>query len=425
VLIQLSGNLADAEVKLQTMQVQFTGTAPDVQMQQAAVATIETAIATLVNNDLTLASRNLQNIDGMIGQFNAQLKNMPAESLQVIALTRASDTLGQIYQVLLQKQEDAAVSKAATVNNMRIVTAPELPLQAASPKPFITLAIGFFAGLFTGAAVTLGQLMLSGRFHSDEEIRRLVPLPVYGLIPLDATIEANPKRLSADLQSPFSEALRLLRSNLYRSATGQGARVVLLTSADVDDGKTTISVNLAKMLADDGKRVILVDADLHVGRLHEALRVDPSHGLTQWLTTHAKPWFQSVPGQRFMLLPAGVLPPNPSELLNDPFFADIMATLRAEFEYVIIDSPPLPAVSDGIALGQQADIILSVVMIEHTIRRAFAVHSEMLSALDRRQGIIINGVAANSYGYGYTSKNAAPPGTGMFRRARKLLGLAP
>jgi tyrosine-protein kinase Etk/Wzc len=170
----------------------------------------------------------------------------------------------------------------------------------------------------------------------------------------------------------------------------------------VDDGKTTIAVNLAKILADSGKRVVLVDGDLHRGRLHQSLRSSlEAGGLAEWLVTMNRPQMALAPGQRFTLLTTGILPPNPSELIHEPFMANIIANLRAEFDYVVIDSPPLPAVSDGMVLGELADLILSVVMVGHTSRHACALHNELLGRLGRRHGIIINGTTNDAYAYGY------------------------
>jgi capsular exopolysaccharide synthesis family protein len=417
VLTTLAGNLADAEQKLRGLQVQFTESAPDVQVQEAQVADIQSAIRSIVDNDKAAADNNLAKMDAVIAGYNQRLKAMPAQSLQVIALTRASDVYGQLYVTLMQKQEEAEVSKAAAIVNTRVVAPAQVPLDATWPKGPMTVAIGAFVGLLGGVGWTLGQRALSFRFQSDDEIREAIPLPVYGLVPLRSSAEVARSIFPTRPQTAFAEAFRLLRSNIYRSAPGMGPRVLLVTSAGIDDGKTMVAANLAKMLADDKKSVILVDADLHVGRVDETLNTKGANGLTEWLVSTKRPLLQKVPGQRFMILSAGSWPPNPSELLNEPKFAEVIATLRAEFDYVVIDSPPFPTVSDGMALGAQADLILSVVRLEHTERRLFALHEEAISRMERRHGLIINGVARNSYGYGYAYR----PGSRTGQRLRKML----
>lgn len=398
----LAGQLATGEATLQADRVEFTGNAPQIQALNAQIAEIETSIATIVANDEAAATRQVANITAQIAAYRSKIRNMPSEGLQVLALTQASQVYGQLYVLLMQKEEDAEVSKAATIVNTRIISPAEIPLGATRPRPASTIPAGLFLGLFAGIALVLAQRVISGTFQSDDDIRRSVHLPVYGLVPRLSRREAARGVLSDRPQSPFSEALRLLRSNLYQSASGRQSKVILITSASSGDGKTTVATNLAKFIADDGKKVLLIDGDLHRGRMHEMLKINQTPGLTEWIVTTDRPNLQPIEGQRFLVLPTGTFPPNPSELLNEQLLVDIFNILRAEFDYVIVDCPPLPAVSDTIALGQNADLVLSVVLIDHTSRRAFMVHNETIATLDRRHGIIINGVIGSVYGYGYS-----------------------
>ena len=346
---------------------------------------------------------------------------MPAQSLKVIELTRSSDVLGQIYVLLMQKEEEAEVSKAATIVDTRVVTPAELPLQPTKPKPTITVLSGLLFGLLAGLSVVLTQRALSGRFQSDDDVRQAVQLPIYAMIPLKSRTATSTDILSARLTSPFSESFRLLRTNLYQSASGQNSRVILITSASIEDGKTTIASNLAAFLAKDGKRVVLVDGDLHRGRAHEALNIAQSPGLAEWLVTSTPSQLQAVSNERFLVLASGMFPPNPSELLNEDLLAEIITSLRSKFDFIIIDCPPLPAVTDTVILGKHADLILSVARIEHTQRRIFQMHQEIIRTLDRRHGVIINGVRVSGYhdGYEYGYGIGMPP-HGVVKRLRKL-----
>jgi capsular exopolysaccharide synthesis family protein len=401
VLGQLAGSLSSAEVELQALRVRFTGDAPEVQAAAASVARIEESIRTLVSNDLKLSADNLANSNRLIAQYEQQLRGMPAQSLRVITLERSSNVYGSLFVLLMQKKEEAEVSKAGTIINTRIVTPPELPLRATKPNASSAVLLGLFAGLFIGIAMALGARALSGKFQTDDEIRRAASLPLYGLIPRRSRAEGSVSVFSSRPQSPFAESFRLLRSNLAQSAPAERLRILLITSASAGDGKTTLSANLAKALADTGKSVLLIDADLHRGRLHTALNVPQAPGLTEWLVSGVRPPVQPVEDQRFSVMPNGILPPNPSELLNEADIGTKLATLRGTFDYVILDGPPLPAVSDAMSLGPHADVILSVVRVGRTKRRAFIVHNETVSALGVRQGMVINGVSGSGYGYGY------------------------
>ncbi len=401
VLGQLAGSLSSAQAQLQALRVQFKDNAPEVKAEEASIGQIQDSIRTVVGNDLSLSVKSLADIDALISQFQSQLKLMPAESLQVIALSRSSDVYGGLYVLLMQKKEDAEVSKAGTIINTRVVTPPELPLTASKPNAGATILIGLFLGLFAGAALVLSQRALSDRFQTDDEIRRAVPLALYGLIPRRPRGEDGGSILPTRPQGVFAEAFRLLRSNLYQSAPGAKIKVILVTSPSPGDGKTTLCTNLAKSLADYGRKVLVIDADLHRGRLHGVLQLNQAPGLTEWLLSGERSPLQAVPGERFSVLTSGVLPPNPSELLNEAALGMVFASLRDEFDHLIVDGPPLPAVSDTMSLGQHADLILSIIRVGYTKRRSFVVHNETVGSLNCRQGIVINGVINGGYGYGY------------------------
>ncbi len=404
VLSQLANSLATAQIALQTQSVQFTAAAPEVQAQQATIDRTEEAIRTLLRNDEQLAQTNLNNIDQTIAQYQNQLKAMPAQSLQIIELTRSSDVFGQLYVLLMQNEEEAEVSKAATIVDTRIVSPAEVPLFATKPKGTITVLAGLVLGLIAGIGWVLVQRVISGRFHSENDVRRSVALPVYGLVPARLKRELAAGVFPGRSPNAFSEAFRLLRSRLYLVTAGLGgaSKVVLVTSAAAGDGKTTIAANLARSLADDGRRVLLLDADLHRGHVHEALRLKQTPGLSEWLTKKEKTNPQPVPGQNFLTLSCGAYPPNPSELLNDPVLGLVFKILRSEFEYIIVDCPPLPNVADTLTLAKYADVALSVLYVERTPRSAFAAHNETFGALELPRGVVINGLLSGAH-YGVTA----------------------
>jgi tyrosine-protein kinase Etk/Wzc len=400
VMAGLATSLATDEVQLHTLLAQYTGRAPEVIQQEATIADVEAAIRTLIANDTAQATHALNNIDNLIAQYNAKMKSVPADSLQVVALNRSSDVFGQLYVLLMQKAEEAAVSKAAVIANTRIVSEPELPVRAASPKAGILIAAGLLFGLLAGASMVLVQRALSGRFQNEDEIRRTMYYPVFGLIPRRPIAEAQGGILPTTPFGPFTESFRMLRSNIYRAAMQQKMQIILVTSATIGDGKTTVAVNLAKVLSDDGKRVLLVDADLHRGRVFQALNIADAPGLTEWFVTGQRPAFKAFGNSRFMVLAAGHALPSPSETLNMPCVGEIFSALREEFDHIIIESPPLPLISDSLTLGKHADFLLSVVRVRHTPRRGFHLHHEMLNLLERPHGMVINAVAGDGYGYG-------------------------
>jgi uncharacterized protein involved in exopolysaccharide biosynthesis/Mrp family chromosome partitioning ATPase len=411
VLSNMSTTLATAEVALRTAQLQFVGQAPQIKQAQATVDQIEDAIKTILNNDAAVATKNLQNLDELIAKYQDDLKAMPGESLQVNQLNRSSDVLGTLYGLLMQKEEEAEVSKAATIEDTRIISHAQLPLTARTPRPALDVAAGFILGLVAGFALVIVQRAFSRRFRTDSEVRRQVPLPVYGLIPMRNARELREGVFSPVPTSAFSEAFRLLRCNLYAIPATQKLRVLLVTSSSVGDGRTLIAANLAKTLADDGRRVLLIDADLHCGNLAERLGVPPGPGLSDWLLTRVRVPFAAVPGQKFSLLRAGNFPFSPAELLNGAVTDDLFAVLHAEFEFIVLDTPAFPQVSDALCLVRQADVVLSVVSVDYTLRQALMTHCETIGVSDKAHGLIINRVERSRF--------AASGGAGVYRGGRR------
>ncbi len=411
VLSNLISNLAGAEVQLEALRVQFTADSPQLKVQQATVDKLQSSVQTIVNNDLAAVTENLRSTDVQIAQFQNRMSKLPGEQQEIIRLQRSSDVLGKLYVLLMEEAEQAEVSKAATIINTRIVNPAEVPLVATSPNASQSVIIGLFLGLLAGVAAAFAGRMLSSRFQTEDEIRSRFRLPIFGVIP---TTQPNRMAgvLASDMQNRFAESLRFMRTNLYLATAGKGPQVILITSASDADGKTTIAANLAKFLANDKKSVLFIDADLHSGRAHEALKVAQSPGLTEWILNNQRPDFRTIVGEQFKILSSGVLPYNPSEVLSDPAFSQIIATLKREFDYILLDSPPLPGVSDGMTLGQYADIILSIVGVGHTQRDLFASHMYELSKLQRPQGLIINAVGDAPVGhdnaYIYAIKHAYP-----------------
>lgn len=399
VLAQLAGSLANAEVLLSTQNLQFTPNAPELQAQQTTVSRTEAAIRTLLRNDEKLAAGNVSHLDALISNYQNQLKSLPAQSLQITELTRASNVFGQLYVLLMQDEEEAEVSKAATIVDTRIVSPAEVPLSATSPKATTTVVAGFILGLLLGIFLVLARRVLSGQFHSEGDVRRTLSLPVLGLIP------ASPKRLHlADFGKPesrtsFNEAFRLLRNYIYQFFAGEpdASRVVLITSAAAHDGKTTVAIHLARAIGEDGKRVLLVDGDLHRGQLHEVLGKTQKPGFSELLAGRERSAPQPVAGQNFSLLSAGAYAANPPSLLKDSSLAITFKLLREEFDYIIIDCPPLPSVVDTLILGKFADLILSVIYLERTRRGSFNAHEEMLRSLATPKGIVVNGLLAGPH----------------------------
>ncbi len=397
VLQNLTTNLSDAEVKMTALRVQYTATAQAVQVQAAQIRELEDGIRMVVDNDLATAKQSLASLDTLVGNYQSQIKTMPAESLKVIALQRSSDVLGQLYVQLMEKEQEAEVSKAATIIDTKVVTPAAAPDTATSPKGPVTVLFGAFAGLVMGLSIVFGKRASSGRYESESEIRKSITLPIIGTVPKRIRHDGETLLIGAEKNRSFAEAFRLMRGAIYRQNTGGGPVVVLVISALSGDGKTTIAANLAKAIGDDGRRVALVDGDLYRGSLQQ--RFTDGEPTKKGRGTKETPL--DIYGAHTASF--NVVPLTPEVVksktrgsgrelmpLSESALAERFARLRQEYEFIVIDSPPLPSVADGMTLGLFADIIISVITVSKTSRRSFAAHHELLALLGKPHGIVIN-----------------------------------
>jgi tyrosine-protein kinase Etk/Wzc len=386
VLSGLTNNLADALLKLSQAKVQYTDQAQEVIIAAANVANLKSSIRAVIDNDLAGATQNVLSLDKVIDGIQAQVKTMPAEVLRVIALQRSSNVLGELYGVLMQKEQEAEISKAATIINTRIVTPAQVPLSVTSPRGAITIIFGIFAGLVLGVGLTFLQHALSGRYETGEQVRSHVPLPVIGEIPTISRNALVNGVLLSNGRQPFAEAFRLLRSRIYGQVQGGSPVIILITSAVEGDGKTTVALNLAKVLADDNKRTLFVNADCYEASLPAPVQSAPAvltfdvDGLSNW------------PAETFKQLRLDVVDANGVPERSLEAVEKMFGYLRTHFDYIIVDCPPLPAISDAMILGPGATMILSVVRLTHTVRRALTLHNELLDSLGVPRAMVLNGV---------------------------------
>jgi capsular exopolysaccharide synthesis family protein len=287
------------------------------------------------------------------------------------------------------------------------------------------------AAIFT-AAMLLGSLggfvlaYLADRtdksFRTAEEIRRRLGLPIVGHIPLikpaeEALADTDPDYAPDPLlwtyyrpQSQEAEAYRGVRTALYFSMRGKDHRVIQITSPDMGDGKTTLVANLGVSIAQSGKKVLLIDADFRRPRLHQVFAIPAPQGLTSIIQGDAEPKDVIQPAQvsGLAVLPCGQVPPNPAELLMAPRFQELLDTFRAQYDFVLIDTPPLLAVTDPCVVAPCVDAVLLNIRVSKNGRPNAERAKEILSTLGVTVlGVVVNGVdgraQAAGYSYGYKS----------------------
>jgi non-specific protein-tyrosine kinase len=323
-----------------------------------------------------------------------------------------ADTVGDVFGREVAQVETPAAGQDAPVRVI-VWEQAKLPSAPISPRPTINFLLGLLVGLAAGIGLAVLRFRLDTTVKRPEDVAEVVELPVLGAVVHDREAARTPLILQTRPMAPRSESFRQLRTNLQFVDVDGRPRVVAVTSALPAEGKTSTACNLAIALAQTGAMVVLVEADLRRPAFDRYLGVEGAAGLTSILIGRAsvEDVLQPLGNQRVMALASGPLPPNPSELLGSQAMTAVIDELRAGFDYVIVDVPPLLPVTDGAVVSALADGTLLVVRAGKTRRDQLGQAAALLSNVEARTlGIVLNRIPAkgtDSYGYprSYISAN--------------------
>jgi capsular exopolysaccharide synthesis family protein len=284
----------------------------------------------------------------------------------------------------------------------------ELPARPISPRRGLNLLLALFGGTLIGCCLAFFLEYLDNRIKSPDEVKQHLGLPALGLIPgipakvLQAT---GSPLMNRGVPPNFAEAMRTLRTNVLFSSAVDGGKSLVVTSTGPGEGKTLVASNIAIAFAQAGQRVLIIDADMRRPRIHDVLTVPQEPGLSNLLVSSGKASevikASSVP--RLWVLPSGRTPPNPPELLGSQRFRDLIDSLRDHFDWVIVDTPPVMAVSDAALIAHFTTGVVYVVGAEMTSRYAAQAGLEQLeSARAHVIGAVLNRVDLDRHAYYYS-----------------------
>src|SRR5580693_4160366 len=346
-------------------------------------------------------------------------------------LKRDLDSYRQLYEGLMEKMKEAGVSAGLKSNNFRIVDVARVPTGPIEPNIPRNLAFAFLLGLTSGVGLAFLLEGLDNTVRTSEQAQMISGLPPLGMIPMGSRTAregANAKRLviatskeAVELvtqvrpQSQMAESYRALRTSLLLSNLGAPPKVIMVTSALPQEGKTTTSINCAVVLAQKGVRVLLIDADLRRPSIHKTLGMGPHSGLSNVLTgsTNLENAITSTKVlPNLFVLPAGTPPPNPAELLASSNMRDVLFQLREQHDHIVIDTPPSLSVTDAVVLSPRADAVVLVIRSGQTTKTALRRSRDILMQVNAKVvGVLLNAVDLRSpdyyYYYEYKGKYSA------------------
>ena len=345
-------------------------------------------------------------------------------AVRYLILEREADTNRELYNALLKRVKDLTVVADVHASNISVVDAAELPGGPSSPDTHRDALTALMLGLAAGVGLAFLIDLLDNTLKDSREVERYLRLPNLAMIPetprarellypgaepTDSKLLNGSYRNRAVVSyngrySLLGEAYRNLRTGLMLSRAGAHPRLTLITSAVPEEGKTTVSVNTAIVLAHAGGRVLLIDADLRIPQCHRRMGVNNVRGLTEVLTGLAAPeeCIQPTAVDNLFLITAGQTPPNPSELLSSPQMRHLLEHLARSFDHIIIDSPPALPVSDPIVLSQLVDGVVLVAAGSKTPKQQVkAALARLRHAHAKVFGIVLNRIKIHKVDYFY------------------------
>ncbi|MCR2745207.1 polysaccharide biosynthesis tyrosine autokinase [Limnobacter parvus] len=380
----------------------------------------------------------IQAIDDQLAQLRSvrggvasQAQALPEVQQEYLRLRRDVEVNQALYTSLLNGAQQLKVAKAGTVGNVAIVDYAQQPKNAFKPRKGQVVALALLAGLFFGVLAAQVLAMLRSAIRDPSKLEQATGLSVYSIVPLSKRQTEAEKSLRrrtdkvgllavSSPNDPSIEALRSFRTGLQFATIDSPNKRVLITGPVPEIGKSFVSANFAAIMAQAGKRVLLIDGDMRKGTLSRYFiqeeRSDVKHpGLSDVVAGQVEfnKALVSTELDNLHVLVAGSVPPNPSELLLHPNFIALLEKADAEYDYIIIDSPPVLLVSDASILGQHCSAAFIVARYgASNVRQVADSQKRLAQAGVRVNGLIFNGFIANrsgyyyGYGYGYGYKNA-------------------
>lgn len=353
-------------------------------------------------------------INKKIGELNGTLKQLPDLQRRYLQLYREVEVKTQLYTALLNSYQQLRIAKAGEIGNVRIVDTAVLPIEPIKPKKLQILILALFLGAFLGTLLALMRNMLRSGIKDSSQIENELDLPVYATVPRSPIQETRINILKKKKSIPILavkhnddiaiESLRSIRTAIHFALANAKNNIIMISGPAPEVGKSFVSTNLATIFAQSNKRVLLINADMRRGYMHKYFNLDAKSGLSEFLS-HQVELHQVVnktPVDGLDMITRGKNPTNPSELLASAQFKAMLDQLTLEYDHIIIDTPPILAVTDGIIISQYAGVNLLVA------RYAKSHMKELELSLNRFEqagvklnGFILNDIQRSSVGYSY------------------------
>jgi capsular exopolysaccharide synthesis family protein len=422
----LMRQLSDLELQRLDLLQKRTENHPDVRNLDEQIQLVRNKLATYNQNTLTAyqiiinsLEEKSSKINSILGKYEGRMASLPARESQLAGLMRQKDVFEKIFTLLLDKREEMRMAELSKLQDIAIVDPAFEPLNPVSPKTFLNVAVGLLIGLLLGILGVFIAELKAHKLVKLDELEEAFNIPIMAIIP--SFTEEIKKQLekSTNVEDKFvtmmeeevgvKETFRLLKTKIMYEMEGR-EKLFLVTSCEEGTGKTTTVGNLAVSIAQENKKVLVIDCDLRKASLSRMFDVpNEAPGLIEFLSKDVAPTIYTRVLKKIDILPAGGIAENSSDLLNSERMMNLLKAIdTSQYDYILIDTPPVTRVVDTLVLGRYVKDVLLVVRPNHSFKESvYGGIQDLLQAKMKIHGIVANAAEIEQssyryrYGYGY------------------------
>lgn len=395
---------------------------PHIVELRESVKKLKQTMLVYLNNTRKATLKIIENVDAEINNYVSEIKSMPPKQREMLNISRRVGVNEELYKFLLQRRATTKIGKASIVPDIKVIDSPRNLGEVSPDRKKIMSTFGAI-GLAIALVIIIIRVLFFTTIQSVDELKEATKLPIIADLPFQKAVNDQGFVVEESPNSFITEAFRTLRTNLQYVILNSNKKTILITSNGPGEGKTFTTINIGAILAKGGKKVIMLELDLHKPRIQKALNMNADIGISTFmvglnsLDEIVKP---TVIDNLYTIL-SGPIPPNPSDLVLSEKLKDLIDYAKANFDYVLIDTPPAGMLSDASYLMQYSDINLLIINTKYATKSSIQMFEKVVND-NSIQGVylVLNGVKRNrskyyysrygygyGYGYGYAYKHNA------------------
>ncbi|MEA3492706.1 MAG: polysaccharide biosynthesis tyrosine autokinase [Campylobacterota bacterium] len=395
VITGLVNQIQTATSQLDTLSVNYTKAHPDAIKIRKRLTSLKSSLEDAINNSIRILEKRKLLLGEVIAEQEERLKSLPEQEQELEKLTRNFIVNEKIYSMLLEERAETSIIESSAVSDTRVINSAYIPSIASTPKRKLIVAIGFVLGLILGIALAFLRYILDTTITTIEDIESLTTIPIYGAIP-----HINSKQSVAN----YKESMRAIWINLEFSNINKGSMLLTFTSSVAGEGKSMAISQLGKTISRSHKSAIIIDLDMRKATLHKVFGLSNDIGASTLLSGQdsLNDVVQDSLYDQLQVITSGPKPPNPTELIMAGKLDLIIKELKKEYDYILLDSPPVGLVADALKIMHMSDITIFMIKSNFSKKEFIKNINSFIEHEDINIGIIVNDLEENRYyGYGY------------------------